>query len=358
MNNLPNHIYSGAYKEGHVQGIAVDTERGYVYYSFTTMFLKTDLLGNPIGSVIKLAGHLGCITYDVKNNLVYGSLELKHDAIGVGIINRIGYDATSEDAFYLVAFDCNKINRMDMNAETDEVMKAVYLADVVNDYTEKDEASGKSHRYGCSGIDGTALGPVFGAAKTSEKKIMVAYGIYSDTERSDNDYQVILEYNTNIFDLYGEQLNQRNPHHKGPKTANNRYFLYTGNTSWGIQNLEYDAFSENWFVAVYVGKKAEFDNFKMFFIDGKIPAKLDKLVGRSEEQGLVLTSAELGIQGNQQNIRGTMFPYGQTGIASIGEGSFYFSHHGENKDNKTHYSNLYKYTLAPDSEMLFIKNEI
>ena len=46
--NLPNTILSGFWKEGHVQGIAVDTQRGFVYYSFTTILLKTDLEGNPL----------------------------------------------------------------------------------------------------------------------------------------------------------------------------------------------------------------------------------------------------------------------------------------------------------------------
>ena len=64
MMTLPNAMFSGYWQEGHVQGIAVDTERGHVYYSFTTLLLKTDLQGVPIGSVRKLAGHLGCITFD------------------------------------------------------------------------------------------------------------------------------------------------------------------------------------------------------------------------------------------------------------------------------------------------------
>ena len=57
---IPNVIESGYYKEGHVQGIAVDAEKGYVYYSFTTLLVKTDFAGNFIGSVKRLAGHLGC----------------------------------------------------------------------------------------------------------------------------------------------------------------------------------------------------------------------------------------------------------------------------------------------------------
>ena len=62
--NFPKDIFSGSYKTGHCQGIAVDAERGYVYYSFTTILVKTDLDGRFIGSVSNLAGHLGCITYD------------------------------------------------------------------------------------------------------------------------------------------------------------------------------------------------------------------------------------------------------------------------------------------------------
>ncbi len=69
MQTLPSRIPTGAWREGHIQGIAVDRKRGFVYCSFTTILLKTDLLGNPLGSVEHLAGHLGCITlneYDAR----------------------------------------------------------------------------------------------------------------------------------------------------------------------------------------------------------------------------------------------------------------------------------------------------
>ena len=52
---LPNNIFSGNWKEGHVQGIAVDAERGFVYYSFTTILLKTDFQGNALARKLGLS---------------------------------------------------------------------------------------------------------------------------------------------------------------------------------------------------------------------------------------------------------------------------------------------------------------
>ena len=42
-SELPLDIWSGVYLTGHCQGIAVDTEKGFVYYSFTTCLVKTDM---------------------------------------------------------------------------------------------------------------------------------------------------------------------------------------------------------------------------------------------------------------------------------------------------------------------------
>ncbi len=354
MTTLPNTVYSGDYcSGGHVQGIAVDKERGFVYYSFTTMLLKTDMNGNPIGSVVKLAGHMGCITYDAERNVVYGSLELKHDAIGAGIINRTGWDPSAEDSFYLVCFDCDLIDRMEMDAECDGVMRAVYLADVARDYSGIDEASGKKHRYGCSGIDGTGLGYAFGEIDKTQKKIMIAYGVYSDNEREDNDYQVILQFDRTVVDTYGKPLNQACPHHSGPETCEKRYFFYTGNTTYGVQNLEYDEHTSNWFLAVYAGKKSEFENFSMFFVDGSQAPKEEKLNGRGEEMGAVLVSAKLGKKGKQDGIYGSYFGYGSTGFASMGNGEFYISHEGTNVEKKSFYTNVKKYRYSPESELVF-----
>ena len=48
LRHLPLTIFSGNWKTPHVQGIAVDTKREFIYFSFTTMLLKTDLQGNPL----------------------------------------------------------------------------------------------------------------------------------------------------------------------------------------------------------------------------------------------------------------------------------------------------------------------
>lgn len=340
---MPLSVFSGWYNEGHVQGIAVDKDNGFVYFAFTTMLLKTDFCGNPIGSVKNFAGHLGCITLDKDKNRIYGSLELKHDIIGADIMKSTGKTLSDEDAFYLVSFDCESINRMNMNAETDNVMKAVYLPDVVNDYNGTDPESGKKHIYGCSGIDGTAFGPVFGG---SEKKIMIAYGIYSDTERKDNDHQVILQLDPSVIDSYGAPLDQLEPHHSGT-TAEKRYFFFTGNTNFGVQNLEYDEFTKRWIVAVYRGNKPEFKNYRTFFIDGTVPPQKATLKGRGSEEGLILTPATKD---------GTMFPYGQTGVAAMGDGTYYFSYDLRDPETMLFSSTVHKYRFS-ESDPYFIKEE-
>ena len=156
-STLPRDIFSGCWTTGHCQGIAVDTKREYIYYSFTTSLVKTDMRGNLIGTVGGLLGHLGCIAFNDDDGRLYGSLEYKNDAIGRSILNMLKSDATIEDAFYIARFDVDKIDRVGMDACADGVMKAIYLKEVVDDFTAKVTNGGKAvkHRLGCSGIDGT-----------------------------------------------------------------------------------------------------------------------------------------------------------------------------------------------------------
>ena len=355
---FPRRVNSGFWPEGHVQGIAIDEVGGYIYFSFTTILLKTDLAGNPVGSVCNIVGHLGCITFDPDRRRVYGSLELKHDAIGRGIMNRTGREIAEEDAFYLVSFDCDSITSMNMDAEvTDErgrsIMTALYLPDVVKDYTDTDEVSGKLHRYGCSGIDGTAYGPVFGQSPDSEKKIMVCYGVYGDVEREDNDHQVILQYTPAMIDEWGRPLTQAAPHHSGcPAEA--RYFFYTGNTTYGVQNLEYDAYTRTYLTAVYTGCKEKFVNYPLFFIDATAAPVASELIGRNGEAGLLLSSARPTEIVSETG--GCWFGLGQTGVYAFGDGRYAFSQHMNRMEEsgvRTQASEVILYRQDPASSSVF-----
>ena len=333
---LPKNIYSGAYKAGHCQGIAVDGKKGFVYYSFTTMLIKTDMEGNFIGSVNGLLGHLGCITMG-DDGLVYGSLEYKNDVIGRGIIRSLGGGIEIPDRFYMTMFDVDRIDRADMDSA--EVMKAAYLDEVTQDYLAKvtlEDGTVLDHRHGCSGIDGTALGPDFGAPADSKKYIFVTYGVYSDNSRADNDYQVILKYDVDELKANSAVLKQDNMHDVGP-APRAKYFAYTGNTNFGVQNFEYDPFTEKYWMAVYTGKKPGFRNPPMFALDAKISPKRETLTGVYPEMtGDVLTLDSHGTEGYS-------FPHGSTGFAAIGDGYFYVSHHGRADDCSLTNVKLYRY---------------
>ena len=86
---LPRQIYSGEQGAFHVQGIAVDLERGHVWFSFTTSLLKTDMAGNLLASVEGMTGHLGCMSVNPEDGRLYASIEYKHDAIGKGILDKL-----------------------------------------------------------------------------------------------------------------------------------------------------------------------------------------------------------------------------------------------------------------------------
>ena len=96
---------------------------------------------------------------------------------------------------------------------------------------------------------------------------MLAQGIRKDVERTDNDHQILLQYDPDIFEQYGQPLDQMHPHHCGPEKAEARYFFYTGNTNWGIQNLEYDPYKQVYFMAVYTGVKPQFPNYHLYAAD-------------------------------------------------------------------------------------------
>jgi len=300
------------------------------------MLIKTDLEGNFIGSVNGLLGHLGCITMG-DDGMVYGSLEYKNDVIGRGIIQSLGGGIEIPDRFYMTIFDVDKIDRADMDSA--DVMKAAYLDEVTADYLAKvtlADGTVLEHRHGCSGSDGTALGPDFGAPADSRKYIFVTYGVYSDTGREDNDYQVILKYDVDELKQKSGVLKQDNMHGVGPLPCA-KYFAYTGNTNFGVQNFEYDPYTEKYWMAVYAGKKPEFSNPPMFAADAKIPPKKQILRGVYPEIiGDVVSLDEHGTGGYD-------FPHGSTGFAALGDGYYYISLHGRNDQGSYTNVKLFRY---------------
>ncbi|MGI5214496.1 hypothetical protein [Plantactinospora sp. CA-290183] len=313
---LPATIYGGAWPTSHVQGVAVDRTRGFVYYSFTQMLVKTDLAGTVLGTVTGLTGHLGDLDLNPEDGRLYGSLEYK-----------------AEKAFYIAIFDVDRLDRIGMDAETDGVMTTVHLKEVVDDFVadldgngvfDGDTADTADHRYGCSGIDGVSFGPQLGK-RHGRNVLMVAYGIYANVDRADNDYQVLLEYDVRNWGRYERPLRQQQPHRSGPQRVDDKIFVRTGNTRYGVQNLEYDAHTGNWMMAVYKGTKPQFPNYSLYLVDGSAKPRRAQILGQPRrETGNVVPLAPAGLRDPETGVRGYE-SLGDYGLESLGRGRFYIA---------------------------------
>ncbi|MBR5137927.1 MAG: hypothetical protein IKV12_00085 [Alistipes sp.] len=345
---LPRTIESGPFKAGHIQGIAVDTEQKYMYYSYTTMLIKTDMQGKIVGTVTGLLGHLGDLDFNDEDGRLYGSLEYKNDAIGQGILRMEKSNRQLDNAFYIAIFDVEKITRVGMDAEKDGIMTTVYLPTVLEDYLAEVSVDGKTHKHrlGCSGIDGVAFGPKFGKAD-GKQYLTVGYGIYSETDRTDNDYQVLLQYDVTKWSKYERALSQDDMHQQGPAKPTGEYFVKTGNTTYGVQNLDYDPSTHSWMMAVYKGKKTSYPNYTFFAADGTVrPVKkaLDGVPYIGKAKVVALKAA-----GKQQGeIRGWDWGVGSTGMCSLGAGYFYLSNNYKIEAGQGSTIRLYRFTGEAD----------
>ncbi|MFC9745761.1 hypothetical protein [Streptomyces niveus] len=334
---LPTAVDGGAWKSGHIQGMAVDRRKGFVYFSFTNLLVKTDLTGKPLGSVTGFTGHLGDLDFNTKDGRVYGSLEYK-----------------AAKAFYIAIFDGDRITEMDMDAETTGVVSTVHLQEVVDDYTADMDGNGvfdgntgntPDHRYGCSGIDGVAFGPAFddkhGADEdggdrrgTSRTQLLtVAYGVYANTTRQDNDNQVLLQYDIRRWKKYERPLTEADPHTSGPGSPDGKYFSYTGNTTYGVQNLDYDAHTGNWLLAAYKGTKTQFPNYSLFVIDGSKHPVSGPVAGQpTPERGRLLPLLKRGLHHPASGTYGWEST-GQYGLVSLDDGRYYLAEAGTVVEN-------------------------
>lgn len=351
---LPDSVFSGPQGPFHVQGIAIDQVNGFMYFSFTDRLVKTDLNGKTVGSVSGFIGHLGDIDLS-DDGKIYGSLEYKNDDIGKGITKKLGIAATGQDAFYVAIFDVAKITKPGMDAEKEDLLRTVFIKEATDDYKAVVRSGDRKipHRFACSGIDGLTLAPSIGADPSSKKYLYVAYGIYGDTTRSDNDHQVILKYDVSDWSSYSKQLSQTDLHQSGPAKPLEKYFVKTGNTRYGIQNLAYDSYTGNFFAAVYKGGKPEFPNYDLFVIDGKKKAVSTSIESDHRNQKVnMLSLAPSATSALPAAINGWHFAWGSTGICPLGDGLFYISHPSKTKDGLQQ-TTVFKYKWLGDADKGF-----
>lgn len=343
---LPSTHRSGPWASGHVQGIAVDRKGGYIYYSFTNLLAKYDFNGKLIGTLVGWTGHLGDLDFNPADGRVYGSLEYKKDK-----------------AFYIAVIDVARIDRVGIDAASSDILRAVHLREVTRDYTADVNGDGRfdgddgqfrdnaaespDHRYGCSGIDGVSFGPAFGRSD-GPSLLTIAYGIYGNTKRTDNDHQVLLQYDIVDWARYAKPLVERAPHRSGPAVVHGKYFVRTGNTTYGVQNLAYDAASRRWFMGVYRGKKPAFPNYLLFAVDADTRPRRGDLTGvpapdgKGWEQGALLALADAGLKDPATGIRGWN-QKADVGFQPVGGGLFYVAVNSGTKNAQSAKLSLMRY---------------
>jgi hypothetical protein len=340
---LPLRQDGGTWPTSHVQGIAVDLRGGYIYYSFTTLLAKYDFNGKLIGTLGGWAGHLGDLDFNPRDGRVYGSLEYKQDR-----------------AFYIAAIDVARIDRPGLEVGSSNLFQTVFLPEVAADYSADLDGDGvfagdtgktADHRYGCSGIDGVSFGPQFGRTD-GPQFLTVAYGIYSNTARTDNDHQVLLQYDISDWARHERPLSEAAPHHSGPAEPHGKYFVRTGNTNFGVQNLAYDAAAQRWFMGAYKGAKPAFPNYTLFAVDARTAPVRGDLIGvagpggRGFEQGLLITLAEDGLKHPATGIRGWN-QKADVGFQPVGGGLFYLAVNSGTKGKQSGKITLQRWTGVP-----------
>ena len=321
----------------HVQGIACDEEAGRMYFSFTTSFVKTDMDGRVLGSVEHIQGHLGALTFNKADRKVYASLECKDDVIGAGLSDF----AKGRSMFYIAIIDVDRIDRVGMDSEDNDAFRIVCVKEATKDYHQAGfgpDGRKYEHFYGCSGIDGVTIAPKLGR-KGGKDFLYVAYGIYGDASRDDNDCQILLRYDIRKLNGYSGTVRFGEFYDKGPDKPLDKYFVYTGNTNWGVQNLAYDPFSGKIFMFVYKGSKQRFENYDAFCFD--VAAK----PGKSYVPGIPYDTSRhkvVGLAGDP--VRGIRFKYGSTGVSPLADGRFCISEPGRNESTGLQYSQTRVYS--------------
>ena len=301
----------GSWDIKHCQGIAIDKENGYVYYSFTNTFVKCDFEGNTVGSITGIKGHLGDICFNEKDGKVYASL-----------------NPEGKKALYLAIIDVDNLNKMNVDAVKGNLIRTVHLTHVWKDFKAKVKNNGKTYnrRYGVSGTDAMCFGPSFQTGKGYY--LTISCGTTPQTERTDNDYQVLIQYDvTGWWNKYGQPLQYDKVHHIGPDEIHGKFFVYTGNTYYGVQTMTYFHELNLWFLNVYTTRKDNFPKYKLFIVDGDIAPEKKTLKGQAKKDiQNVLTLYQDGIFDKNTGIYGWNSAEGSRGMEYLMGGLFYIIH--------------------------------
>ncbi len=302
----------GAWDIKHCQGMAIDKQGGYAYYSYTNTFVKCDLEGNVVGYLKGFEGHLGDVCFNEKDGRVYASL------------NPVG-----KKALYVAIIDVAKLNEKGLDCEKSGLVRTVHLTQVWSDFKAKVKNGGKtySRRYGVSGTDAICFGPSFSSGEGHY--LTISCGTTPQTERTDNDYQVLVQYDvTHWWDKYSKPLSEETVHHSGPEKCHGKFFVYTGNTNYGVQTMTYFPELNLWILNVYTTlKEDKFPDWNLFIVDGDIKPKKQALKGQEKKDvQKVLTLYQDGMLHENTGIYGWFASNGSKGIEYIDKGLFYIIH--------------------------------
>ncbi len=184
----------------HMQGFTSSKEN--MYWSFTTALAKTTLTGTMKAQVEVHGGHLGdCDYHDGK---IYASY------LGNALP---GHDWNDWTSFKLYVFDAEDLRVLD-----------IINLDICDEY--KRITCTPEDTRGFQAVDGVAIAP---DPVTGEDRIFVACALYNGEKYSN---QIILQ-----FTMDGKYETE--------------YHIPTGNTVFGIQNLDYDAENKEFWFSTY-----------------------------------------------------------------------------------------------------------
>lgn len=284
----------------------------------------------------------------------------------------------------MLIFDCEKIDKLNMKFE--DVCTCVYVGAPIlelakeNGYDAEgnalsDEWLSLSGKYGVNNsIDSCTFGPKFGVndgktyltmglgAPGQSEKVSVGGVEMSAADRADNDYQVIVQFDTSDWEKYAVPFAQISDA-TGPENFDGIYFFYYGAHDYSAQNLCYDRYTNTYIMSTYAlleaRQSAGFKNNCVYFIDAT-EAEEKSLTGNGVETGLVL-GAKYGIADGKGAV-GYAFNELQVspsvGIVSMHDGKLYIASSKRKADWSENWAGLTLYEIQQRSESNIAINKV